>query len=157
NPLLLASGELMRETPHKVPIVRQMHPCQSSAYVRVAPVGIPARPSDLEHLHPYPQRWIERGRRLLRHVRDEAPSQVTQLTLRSPDELFGGDSHAPGCDPSSRPGKPEHRECGSGLAGSRFADQPQNLAPSQPELDVINNCRTICELNAQAAYRQRGT
>ena len=95
-------------------------------------------PQSLRHLFPNPKQGIERRHRLLEHDADLPPAQIAHLGLAEGTQI-------PAVKPEaarhlrSRGQQAEHGQCGHGLAGAGFADQPDGLAGGDFEVDLANH------------------
>src|SRR5262249_59787090 len=119
DPLLLATGKLVRVTLEEVAVIGQRDLPHHLRYalgdgaVRL----IAVRLDDLPELGTDPQRGVQRRGRVLRDVGDERPAQPPELLLTEREDVPVTEQHRPARDPQAAPGVAEQGQADRGLAG----------------------------------------
>ena len=158
DPLLLAAGQLVRVAAQELRRAGQ----QDLAHHLDGPgppslVGAPEAVElhHLEELRADPQRRVQRGRRVLRHVADQLAPGIAQRPLVERQHRGGADLHRAGSESHAAPGVTEHAEADRRLARAGLADETQHLAGSDREIDLVDDVVAgRADLDAEVADRR---
>jgi hypothetical protein len=82
---------------------------------------------------------IEGGGGRLRHIGDARAPERTLLGLGGRPEVNSVEDNGPLDDAAAGPGKAHGGESEGRLASARFADEAQNLAPAQRQIDALDD------------------
>src|SRR5207249_4799493 len=82
---------------------------------------------------------VERGRRILRDVRDRAAADRPQRRLVEAEDLASLDTYRPARDPRAAPRVPEQREPDGRLARPGLADETEDLTGLDRERDTVDD------------------
>src|SRR5438093_19390 len=97
---------------------------------------------------------IEEPARVLEDHRDLAAADFAQLPLAQRDEVASVEQHLAAHDPARRAHEPEDRVRRDGLAGSRLADETEDLAAPDVEVEAVQHLR-VAEPRLQPAHLQQ--
>ena len=138
--LLLAAGELVRVAPQELLVARQQHLGHHLGDARLALLVALAEVvhlEDLAQLQADAQRGVERRAGVLRHVADHAAAQLPQLPGAQREHVLVVDGDAAAADLGAAALEVEQRRGGRGLARGRLADEAQDLALDELEVDLV--------------------
>ncbi|MNF58118.1 hypothetical protein D3C84_396660 [compost metagenome] len=157
HPLLLPTGELMGEAPQKRRIVRQANITQGigdALLLRrtiqlnlMCTEGFAQQTADA-------QRRVQRRRRVLRDVADQAATGPAQRFALQGQQRMTGHLDLPADNPRPASGMGEQRGGQGRLAGAGFADQPQNLACLKAERNPGQHVNLSRQLDPQIPHLQ---
>ena len=139
--LQLAARDLVRIAPANGRRLRQVE----FAIEFDGPAGGVARIHDvvahrgLDHLIVEPFRRVERRRRALGDIGRAHPAHLPDLVLVESSQIHAVEQDAAAGDPATGPRKAHGGETDGRLAGARFADQAQNLAAPELDVDIVDD------------------
>src|ERR1700759_2534345 len=84
-------------------------------------------------------RWIQGSARILRHVRDDLPSQTSQRAGVATDDALAADLDRPAAELHAGPGVTEQREGQRALAAARLAHHAEDLTWGDLKADVLDH------------------
>ena len=142
HPLALAAGELVRVGAHAALGVAQAN--QFQKFENPRPRGLAGEAAmEPQHLADLPLdrvERVERGHRLLEHHGDVGAAHVAHLALRQAGQVPALEQDFSALARRAVE-QPQDRQGGHRLAGARFADQRDGLAPADGEADRIDRRR----------------
>ena len=140
--LLLAARQLVRIVAKEARRVRQRDLAHHFGDPRATLVRALAKVVSLEHftqLGSDAQRGVEGRCRILRDVADDAAAQAGALRRIQLQHLDVTDAHRASLDLRAAPGVAEKGEPNGRLAGSGFADEPEDFARGDAERDIVDD------------------
>ena len=157
--LLLAAGELVRITTQELGRPRQQDLFHHLDHAVAARLVAAAEPVELHHLQQLAidaQRRVECDRRVLRDVADELAPRLAQLGLAQLEHRRLADQHDTARDPHALASVSEHAQPDRRLARARLAHEPQHLAGSDRQIDLVDDVLTARgDLDPQPRDRER--
>jgi hypothetical protein len=142
DPLLLATGKLVRIAATKGLIVGQVDLSEQRAGIGIGCVTM--RAQTLANLCTHTHSWIERGGRVLRHKADVAPAQSVQFSARQIREILARQvqvvqRHASGLDPQTWVAVAQQLQRHRRFAAAGLADQTKHFAGTNSERDIFDH------------------
>ena len=140
--LLLSARQLVRVAAEELGRAGQQHLAHHFLHPGLARRVAAAEVVELEHLHELladAQRWIQRGRWILRHVRDQRAARMAQRAVAERQHRRIADRDVAACQLHAAPGMAEHGETNGGLARAGLADEAEHLARGDGEVDFVDD------------------
>ena len=140
DPLLLTAGQLVRVAAEhrRGGVERRLLQDLGDPLGRVADhAGV--HPERLGQLGADPQGRVQRGGRVLRHVRHPCAAGPAQVAGAEPEQVRAVQTDLAGADPQAAAGVPEQGQGHRGLARAGLADQAEHLAGPDPEGHVADH------------------
>ena len=156
--LLLSARELVRVATREARVRSELDPVECRVHRLGRALACSVRGQDVEDRLADAQRRVERSARILRHVGDDAAAQASQGALVTPAHLLAAHLDRAAAPHDSGARVPEQRERRRRLATARLADEPEDLAGSQREADVLDHRLAGAQRKGQAvdAYDRAG-
>src|SRR5262245_15191880 len=101
------------------------------------------RAVDLAQQRAHAADGVEEPARILEDHRDLAAADVAHLPLGQREQVASLEQHLPAGDTPRRPDQPEDRIGRHGLAGAGLADEPEDLARGDLEIEAVQHLRVV--------------